>query len=376
MGYWQRENIREAVSMNTAGTYKLELPKHGFLGSLLLEINATCGGAYGYSGGAWTIADKIDKIEIIGNGSTVIKSLTGKQLQALAAFDQGVTPPSVLRNYGANVQYDYFLINFGRFLFDPEMYLDLERFDNVELWVTNSGAAATVTTFLIKVTAFWQRETSKAGYLGYMRSESWKQWTTVTDEWIYNVLPTELLIRRILLQSIPAVNADYINDCNIEDLMYDIKLALNTGALLMFDGSLRDLYFENYLDFGKMVLRPGYSYSDTDKGNDVGVGNVLGGAACAASAGATAGLDRTLQLNYNRPTQWVNEHGGDVGSIFLFAGAAFHNCALIRYDQDLTPLTWLNPDLRKSVNLDIHTRNSASADAGVNHIVLDRLVKP
>lgn len=373
--YHQRENIREGVSMDTAGTYKLELPKHGFLGSLLLEVNATCGGAYGYSGGDWRIVDKISKIEVIGNGSTVIKSLTGKQLQALASFDQGVLMPSVLRNYGANVQYDTFLINFGRFLYDPEMFLDLERFDNVELWITNTGAAATVTTFLIKVTAFWQREASKAGYLGYLRSESWKQWTTVTDQWVYNVLPTEYPIRRVLLQAVPAVNASYINDCNIEDLMYDIKLALNTGALIMFDGSLRDLYFENYLDFGKALLAAGWLYTGADTGNDVGLGYVLGGAAAAASAGATATIRRTLSLNYNRPTQFVQENEGDVGSAFIFLGAAPHGCGLFRFDQSLEPMSWLNPDLRKSVNLDIHTRNSASADAGQNHIVLDRLIK-
>jgi len=374
MAYWQRENIREAVTMDQASTYKLELPKHGFLGSLLLAIDGTEYNGYGQDGGAWTLADKITKIEVIGNGSTVIKSLTGKQVQALATFDQGVMPPSVLRNYAANIQYDYFLLNFGRFLFDSEMYLDLEAFDNVELWVTNTGSTTTITSSRIQVTAFWAREVSKAGYLGYLRSETWKQWTTVTDEWVYNDLPTQYLIRRILLQTIPAVDATtFKNDCNVEDLMYDIKLQYDTGKLIAFDGSLRDLYFENYLDFGKVMLRPGFNYSFADRAFDVGLGNVLGGAAAAACAAASK--HKTLNLNYNRPSQYFYEYEGDVGAIFLFQGVSPFNCGLYRFDHDYNPATWLNPDLRKTVKLDIHTRNSATADAGINYVVLDRLVR-
>jgi len=374
MGYWQRENIREDTAMTVGATYKLELPKHGFLGSLLLEIHGDEISGYGQDGTAWTLVDKISKIEVMGNGSTVIKSLTGKQLQALAMFDQGVMPPSVLRNYASNTQFDYFLINFGRFMYDPEMYLDLEQFDNVELWITNTAAATTFSNMHAKVTAFWAREATKAGYLGYLRTETWKEWTTVSDEWVYNDLPTQHLIRRILLQAIPhQADTTYLNNCNIEDLMYDIKLQLDTGKLIAYDGSLRDLYFENYLDFGKVMLRSGWNYNMASRAFDVGLGNVLGGA--AAAAGATASAHKTLGLNYNRPTQYWLEYAGDVAGEFIFSGLAPFDCGVFRFDQSLDPAHWLNPDLRKTVKLDIHTRSGASYAEGTNAIVLDRLVK-
>jgi len=374
--YNQLERIRNQQAMTVTSTYKLELPKHGFLGSLLLQMQATGVDGYGQLGGDYSLVDKISRIEVIGNGSTVIKSLTGKQLQALACFDQGVMPPASLRNFGANVQFDSFLINFGRFLYDPEMYLDLERFDNVELWITNTGSATTLITFVVDVIAFWQREASKAGYLGYMRSESWKQWTTVQDEWIYNTLPTEHLVRRILLQAIPAVGATFINACQVKDLMYDIKLSLETGRLKIYDGGMKELFYENYLDMGKVLLRSGFNYNFADCAYDVELGIVLGGSAVQASAsGATTAVSACLTANNDFPSQYAQAYLANFMTEFIYSGIAPFKTALFRFDHDLNPATWLNTDLRKSVNLDIHCRNAASAAGGQNHIVLDRLVK-
>jgi hypothetical protein len=56
-------------------------------------------------------------------------------------------------------------------------------------------------------------------------------------------------------------------------------------------------------------------------------------------------------------------------------GQAPHNLALYRFDTDPDPATWLDPNARKTVSLDIHTRNQASAASGVNAIVLDRFVR-
>jgi len=376
MPYWQREILREQASMALATTYKLDLPKQGHLSALFLQIWGDEATGYGQAGGDWTIADKISKIEVIGNGSTVIKSLTGKQVQALCTYDQGVMPPTVLRNYATNTQFDYFLLNFGRFLYDPDMYLDLERFDNVELWITNTMAAASFPTPYVKVIGFFGREMSTAGYLGYLRSEEWKQWATVQDETVYNELPTELLIRRIMLQAIPAVDADYVVNTTPENLMYDIKLALDTGALLVFDGSMKELMLENYLDFGKLLIRSGYNYNNADKGYDVELGYVIGGSVGIASHdGAVAGSHVTSVAVETKPTQHNENYQADKSAAFVFQGIAPYKTALFRFDYSYDPITWLDPNRRKTVKLDIHTRNAASAASGSNRIILDRVVR-
>ncbi len=376
MAYWQRENYRESVSMTLTSTYKLDLPEHGLLGSVMLRFSGNEATGYGQAGGDWRLMDKISKIELIGNGSTVIKSLDARAIQALCFFDQGVMPAAVWRNYATNTQFDTFLINFGRWLYDPDMYLDLSKFDNVELRITNTGAAATFSDLTVSVVCFWLREATQSTYLGYLRTEEWQQWTTVTDEWKYLNLPTESLIRRILLEAIPAVDGSYVADTTPENLMYDIKLALDTGNLIIFDGSMKDLMLENHLDHGREMLATGFNYNNADKGYDIGLGYVLGGAVGIASHDGTVGSTfMTAGAVETKPTQHNETYVADKSAGFLYRGISPHNTALIRFDQMGDPGSWLDPERRKTVKLDIHTRNSSSADAGTNKVILDRLVR-
>ncbi len=374
--YPQREVIRAAKSMDLNATFTLDLPEHGYMSSLMLELYGDEATGYGQAGGDWTLLDKISKIEVIGNGSTVIKSLTGKELQALAVWDQGVMPPSVRRNYATNTQFDYLLINFGRWLWDTELFLDLERFDNVELKITNTATAASFSAVYARITAYWLRELSLASRIGYLRTEEWQQWDTVSDEWKYLNLPTEHLIRRIMLVAEPDVDANYVCEARPQDLMYDIKLALDTGNLIVFDARMADLMRENFLDFGKELISAGYNYNNADKGWDISLGYVLGGAASVAShSGAASTSAACIGAVETTPTQHTENYQADMSTAFIFRGIAPFDSALFRFDHLGDPAGWLDPDRRKTVKLDIHTRSGAAYADGKNRVVLDRLVR-
>lgn len=376
MPFWQREIIRSGVDMTLGSTYRLDLPDHGLLGSLLLRVTGRQISGLGQGGGDWRIIDFLDKIEVRLNGSTVCKSLAGYVLQAFATYDQGVMMPSAWRNYATNMQSAYLLINFGRHLFDPEMVLDLARFKDVELRVENGAAATDFSGLGITIVAYWLRESAAPSLGGYMRTEEWRAWTTVADEWKYLDLPTEYPIRRILLQAVPAVDGSYVEKTGMHNLMDDVKLALDTGQFLLWDGSIEDLIRDNFLDFGKEYLATGNHYMTADKGVRIDLGYTLGGAWGAGSQdGAGAATVPTMETGRTSFTQKPETYEADSPIGFIFKGLAPFETALFRFDHDRNPASWLDPRGRATVELNVHTRNHADAADGANKVVLDRFVR-
>ena len=95
-------------------------------------------------------ANCITKIELI-DGSDVLISLSGKELQALDFYHQKKEPAN-LNVYlnGMNCE-QVFNVNFGRFLWDPILAFDPKKFINPQLKITidiNGGGNASVAGFL------------------------------------------------------------------------------------------------------------------------------------------------------------------------------------------------------------------------------------
>lgn len=373
--YYQHEYIREGVGMTLPGTYQLDLPQHGMLSSLLIRLSGGEVNPYGQGAHDWRIIDKISKIVILGNSSEIIKSLTGYQVKALEYYDQGVIAPGDWRNYASNTQYEYLLINFGRWYRDTEVGLDLARFNNVQLQITNTATSASFTDLTIAVLACYLRDAPSAAFKGFMRSEEWYRWTTVSDETKYNILPIEHRIRRVVLQCIPPQDSDYLNKCNMSDLMDDIDLTLKTGQIRVYKGGIDDLMRLNYLDQGNPVIVGGALYQLADDGADMSLGRIayyVGGATSKDNAVANTipTLEGTLDHGVIKPETYDADHPIQVIAIGL---APFYT-GVFRFDDSSDPADWLDPDANQNVKLDLHTRLSSNAVGGTNAIVLDRIV--
>jgi len=374
--FWQREYIREAVSMTLNDTYRLDLPEHGMLGSLLLRVSGSQKTGYGQDSDDWRIIDEISKLEVILDGATVCKSLTGYQVQGLSVYDQGVMPPSVWKNYATNTQWCYLLVNFGRWLFDLDYGLDLARYSNVELRITNTATDSDFADLSVSVLGYYLRDAPAGQFKGLLRTEEWRRWATVADETKYLDLPTEYILRRIILQAIPDVDSNYVEETNQWNLMDDIELALDTGQTRVYKGGLDDLVRENYYDLGRPLLAVGNCYQSADYGLDISLGYVLGGAWGAGSQdGAGADTVPTFETGRSSFTQKPETYEGDSPIGFIFVGVSPFLTAQFRFDHHPDPSYWLDPSKRATVQLNIHTRNSSSAADGVNAVVLDRLVR-
>jgi hypothetical protein len=374
--YWRHEYVREAISMTLGGTYKLDLPQHGQLCSLFLRITgATVSGASAALAD-WRIIDEISKISILGDGATVIKSLTGYQAQALAYYDQGVIPQGRWSNYATNSVNEHMLVNLGRYLYDPEFGLNLERFNNVELQIENTATAGGATDWsdlTVSVLAVYKEEGGV--YPGYFRTEEWRAWTTVVDETRYNDLPLEGRLRRVMLQAIPGIDSAEVEETNMSNLMDDIEFMLDTGRTRVYKGGIDDIMRLNHLDIGKPVLTGGALVFTADQGVDISLGYVYAGAWGAGSQdGAGAATIATMEWPRTSFTQKpeTSEADSPIGAMFL--GIAPFMTVLVPYADQWDPAAYLDLRSRATVALNIHTRNNASADNGRNAIVLDRLI--
>jgi hypothetical protein len=375
--YWQKEIIRDSVSLDLNSTYKLDLPETGILNSLMLYVvgRHQTGNPTG-SINLWRPRDYIDNISVIANGATVVKSLTARQLAFLTMLDQKVVPPAKWIEYSQNYNREVYLLNFGRFFGDKEMGLDLSKFDSVELQVKNVMTNTYFQSLTLTIVANYLREAA-GGLVGYMRTENWRSWTTVADETKYLDLPTEHVIRRIALQALPDVDSTTkMAKTTFWNLMYDIEANLKTGVLRMYKGGLEKLAFINAFEIGLIPQTAGFIYHAADKGFEVGVGYpwfATVGANTKDDAGAA--VIPTMSSEENTNTQKMETYEGDTTPAWVVNGLAYENCVLLPFDQDPNPYTWLDPEANKVVQLNIKTRNDSNAAGGTNNVVLDRLVR-
>jgi len=373
--YWQRKPDRVNDTMNLNNTYKLQLPKQGLLSSIMIRISGDEKTGLGSDGSGWRLIDFISQIQVV-SGSMILKSLTGFELQALAVYDQNKVPPGDWRNYATNTQYETFLINFGRWLKDDQLGLDLSAYDTVELWITNNMSAAQFTNLAVTVVEYFMQQGMVSTWPGYLRTEEWKRWTTVADQWIYSDLPVELPIRRILLHAWPVLDGNYVAETNMFNLMDEVKFMLQTGAITVFDGSLDYLAREAYLDAPTPPMVGGWPYINNGKGIRMDLGYQLYGLVGGGSqAGTIMTIDPTIDSARSDYTQvgYAYQVDHPVG-LFGVGMAPFNGVQIPCHNYD-DPASYLDPNALKTVQVNIHTHNAASSAGGVNAIVLDRLQK-
>lgn len=136
-------NDEAETSDQTSGVFVKDLPERGILNMLDVQM------AYKKS----TSDDRplpdflaITKIEVLVNGSQVVKSLTGRQVKALMWYNGG---PFATKNWfwgagGGTDSYSGFSLYFGRSAKDTKAGLDLSKYANPQLRITY---ALNVTSF-------------------------------------------------------------------------------------------------------------------------------------------------------------------------------------------------------------------------------------
>jgi len=374
--YWQTEVLRSGMPWTKGTSLVLELPNYGLLSALLLHGYGTPVNDSMIATQKWRMIDFVSKIEVIGNGSTPIKSFPATLGHFLSWMDGAGGAPDKHFNYATSTKRWHGIVPFGRGLFDPYFGLDMSKWRGVELRVTNDASGTYFTGDLtLDVIAVWLRDGKPDQFAGYFKTEVWREYTTVQDGKEYIDLPEEHMLRRIVYQVIPSVDSDNKANTTPYNVAYNIDFTIRTGTAKLFDGSLRDLWYLNYFDHGRDVIQPLEPYHTGGKGIWTGLGQTLVAAGArlphdatqdTASTSLEPGNDSSTLARYT-------DVDSDQDSL-LVMGLALENCAYIRFNQGAEPDDYLDLVRNASVRTVITTRNDASAAGGTIRVAIDRLL--
>lgn len=227
MGFWLWRYFQSQRNFATdAQTEVFNLPKKGIISNLMIETYLRSGSTNldVYS------QDAITKIEVIGNGSTVIQSLTGAQVQASMAYDDNHLSPDKEMSPSGGC-YGYFEIRFGRHVGDQLYALDCSKWDSLELKITYAVAAGAdigetgFTSGSGKLTVYGLYSPDGAGLspVGYIKKAQKKVYVTSSGGTEDLELPNDYPFRRIMMLITTHNQLPYL-------AWYYVTVNINNGA--------------------------------------------------------------------------------------------------------------------------------------------------
>jgi len=190
----------------------------------------------------------VDNVEII-DGTDRIFSLSLAQGIGNHCYQRGKYPHAVLNEGAAAVQEEGFRINFGRYLGDPEYWLDPGSFSNLmyrmagDLTISATAGCATGTRQISLIAhVFTDRPPS---HDGYFVTKEIKQWTTVATGEERTTIPDDKTIRALGIRQ-------YENAIAWDTNVSQWKLTQSKDSFIHFDlraVDLRDILEDKYGHF-------------------------------------------------------------------------------------------------------------------------------
>lgn len=135
--YWQNRYLKEGATFDSlTGLETIDLPNKGLLSGIELRVYGTAG--VGADKPDVWLHDRLQKIELIVNGSKVVKSLTGEQLLADMLYKKTPHNAHPATNISGGQCQELFYINLGRHYHDMDYMLDLGKVNDPEVRITNA----------------------------------------------------------------------------------------------------------------------------------------------------------------------------------------------------------------------------------------------
>lgn len=215
-------------------TTTIDLDMADPISELILDLRVTHGG------GADSTEHNIlcfSKIEIV-DGSDILFSLDGPEMEALDIYHSGIFPRGGWFNYLVTTESDrQVAISFGRYLWDEILAFDPKKFRNPKLKVTfdkdTGGMNVSAGKISVLAAMFDEKKISPSGFL---MTKEHKRWTTTAAQHEYTSLALDYPYRKLLLQDRYADNPPHW-------MFGNIKLSSDQDKKVIFDGEFRDLLF-------------------------------------------------------------------------------------------------------------------------------------
>jgi hypothetical protein len=219
----------------------------------------------------------ITKIELL-DGSDVLFSASGKEAQAINAYDQKLGVIGEYDMYTTLKPYAKASIDFGRHLFDPDLAFDPTRFTNPQLKIshdlTTSDAGAAAYNLAVYAHCFDEQKITPQGFLTTKSIYAYTPSTQATYEYID--IPTDRVLRKLFIRAardnylikhqIQGLRLSEDNDKKVPldmtmadylDLMKSVWPAVEEKINSSFGAGTQYLYFAPGDSFNFMLLRTG-----------------------------------------------------------------------------------------------------------------------
>jgi hypothetical protein len=191
-------------------------------------------------------ARAVTKIEVI-DGSHVIASISGEQLMSMNYYDHGRAPYSYINGVTATDSIFNCNLDFGRWLWDPELAFDPKRYMNPQLRVTYNKAlyesSSSAMYMTITADVFDEKSISPKGYI---KRHQITTWTPAANTREYIDLPTDFPIRALFATG-------YATDQNVRAPIYEMKLTEDAGKKVPLDSRTRHTVAQIMSDYAPII---------------------------------------------------------------------------------------------------------------------------
>lgn len=143
----------------------------------------------------------ISKVELV-DGSDVLFSLTGQEIQAVDFYDEGKVRPNIISYLNGLYSEQILNVNFGRWLWDPDLAMLPARFKNPQLKISidiNGGGYVSNDGYLTVIAQLFDEKTVSP--LGFMMSKELKDYALGASSHEYTDLPTDYFYKQLFLKS-------------------------------------------------------------------------------------------------------------------------------------------------------------------------------
>jgi len=192
------------------------------------------------------ISQCLSKIEIV-DGSDVLFSMSGDQLDGLSRMDRGSGVGMYACNTRSTTDYGYLAIDFGRYLYDKEFAFDPTKFKNPQIRITRSLTAveAICTHVIIAIHAYLMEGLVSPPRAFFMKKEQ-KSWQATDNEWEYTQMAKDYVYRRIFLQALTKT-------VSLGTHWSRARLSEDNDKRVPFDVLVHDQVAQNAEDYGDII---------------------------------------------------------------------------------------------------------------------------
>lgn len=304
------KNDEALVTTNTSGEETVDLPQRGILQHLTILWRH-----------AHTYADNVmlpnmyalKKVEVLVNGSTVVKSISGTQIRALMWYNGG--PYGQINDYDQpqthNRHYHMFTLYFGRFANDTLYGLDLAQYAHTQLKITWDEATvlhdgvtydvdsepSVVYNVMAKI-----MDAAPAGFLNkYVQTREIDSWTIVAGTQRNTEIPRGFPLRGIMLRAGYKNNAFY-------DFWEKVDLDFDNGIWKPIDMDFENLVALQHEAWPKPVIIGKYVFNADGDDQNSEMYYVTGSG--FAGSRANMGMAKVPIIYWPISTVEIRDHAG------------------------------------------------------------------